>query len=83
MFLRESKARFTDPSSNETLEPGSRSYQLGEVILAALAAGLVPRGIDERSPDAAFARQFPRAEKYLGWPMVLILKLQKGLEPAR
>lgn len=77
MFLRESKARFTHPSSNETLEPGSRSYQLGEVILAALAAGLVLRGIEERSPDAAFARQFPRAEKYLGWPMVLILKVQK------
>lgn len=78
MFLRESRARFTDPSSNETFEPGSRSYRLGEVILAALAARLVVRAIDERAPDATFAQRFPRAEKYLGWPMVLILEVEKG-----
>lgn len=80
MFLRESRARFTDPSSNETFEPGSRSYQLGEVVLAVLAAGLVLRGIGEHSPDANFAQQFPRSEKYLGWPMVLVLQAQRDRE---
>jgi hypothetical protein len=31
--------------------------------------------IEEFSPDAAFAEKYPRAEKYVGWPMLVVLCL--------
>jgi malonyl-CoA O-methyltransferase len=44
--------------------------------MAAVGAGFTVVGIDERAPDAAFAARYPRAEKYVGWPMLLVLRLQ-------
>jgi malonyl-CoA O-methyltransferase len=31
--------------------------------------------IDEVAPDAEFAARFPRAAKYVGWPMLIVLSL--------
>ena len=41
-----------------------------------LEAGFCLEGVDERAPDAEFARHFPRAEKYLDWPMLVLLRLR-------
>jgi hypothetical protein len=46
--------------------------------MAALAAGFVVQAIDEYCPDSQFVEQFPRAEKYLGWPMLLVLQLGRS-----
>jgi len=76
MFLRGSQARFTDPSSGKVVQPGSVPHQLGEITIAALGAGFVIDAIHEYSPDRAFAEGFPRAEKYVGWPILLVLELR-------
>jgi len=76
MFLRCSQARFTDPDSGEVVAPGSLPHRLGEMVMAAVRAGFLLHGIDEFSPDAEFAGRFPRAERYLGWPMLVVLALQ-------
>ena len=47
-----------------------------EIIMAALQAGFVMQAIDEYTPDAAFAARYPRAGKYIGWPMLLVLKMR-------
>ena len=76
MFLRGAQAAFTDPASGEKVRPGSLSYGIGEMVMAALRAGLRPEAIVERAPDEALAARFPRAQKYVDWPMLVVLKLR-------
>jgi len=76
MFLRDVRARFRDPATGEKVEPGSVEHTLGDVVMAAVRAGFALAGIDERAADAEFAVRYPRAGKYLGWPMLVVLRLQ-------
>jgi ubiquinone/menaquinone biosynthesis C-methylase UbiE len=76
MFLRGTQARFTDPSSGEVVKPGSLPHQLGDFVMAVLGAGLRLEAIGEYAPDARFAERYPRAEKYVGWPMLVVLQLR-------
>ena len=75
MFLRGTQARFTDPESQEVIQPGSYPHQIADFVTAAIGAGLRIDGLVERSADAALAARFPRAEKYVGWPMLVVLTL--------
>jgi ubiquinone/menaquinone biosynthesis C-methylase UbiE len=75
MLLRGSQARFTDPASGEVILPGSYPHQLGDFVMAAVRTGLGLEGIEERAADADFATAYPRAAKYVGWPMVVVLRL--------
>jgi ubiquinone/menaquinone biosynthesis C-methylase UbiE len=76
MFLRGTMARFTDPTSGELVTPGSFPHSVGAFVMAAVSAGFHLEGVDERAPDAAFAARFPRAEKYINWPMLVLLRLR-------
>jgi malonyl-CoA O-methyltransferase len=76
MLLRGSQARFTDPASGEVIQPGSFPHQLGDFVMAALRVGLTLDAIEERSADADLATAYPRAAKYVGWPMVVVLRLR-------
>ncbi len=78
MFLRGSQARFTDPASGEVVQPGSLPHQLGEFVLAIVRAGLTLEGIGEHAPDPRFVARYPRAEKYLEWPMLVVLQMRAG-----
>jgi malonyl-CoA O-methyltransferase len=75
MFLRGSQARFTDPASQEVAQPGSVAHQLGDFVMAAIGAGFRIDAISEHAPDARLAGRCPRAEKYIGWPMLVVLSL--------
>jgi malonyl-CoA O-methyltransferase len=75
MFLRASQARFTDPESGAIVEPGSIPHQLGDMVMAALEAGFALHAIRECAPDAEFAAHYGRAEKYIGWPMLVVFEL--------
>jgi len=75
MFLRGSQARFTDPESGNVVHPGSYRHQLGDFVMAAVRAGFRVEGVVEVAPDPTFAAQYPRAEKYIGWPMLAVLQL--------
>ena len=76
MFLRGTQARFTDPASGELVQPGSYPHSVGAFVMAAVGARFRLESIDECAPDAAFAARFPRAEKYIGWPMLVVLQLR-------
>jgi malonyl-CoA O-methyltransferase len=76
MFLRDRRARFTDPASGQVVEPGSFPHPLGAFVMAAVEAGFQPEGIDERAPDAPFAERYPRAQNHIGWPMLVVLRLR-------
>ena len=76
MFLKGAQARFTDPTSGEKVQPGSVNHSLGDFVMAALGGGFSIDAIGEYAPDAAFATRFPRAEKYVDWPMLVVLSLR-------
>lgn len=78
MFLRSSQARFTDPDSGQIVCPGSVNHALGEMTMATVRAGFQLAEIREVAPDAAFAARYPRAEKYVGWPMLVVFVLCGG-----
>lgn len=78
MFQRGSQARFTDPSTGEIVQPGSLPHGIEDFARAARAAGFVVEKIGEFAPDAAFAERFPRAQKYVDWPMLVVLQLRAG-----
>jgi malonyl-CoA O-methyltransferase len=75
MFLRGSQARFTDPDSGEIVQPGSYSHQISDFVMAGLRNNLSLLHLGEHSPNAEFASRYPRCEKYIGWPMLLVLEL--------
>ena len=77
MFLRGSQARFTDPSTGEVIQPGSVPHSISDMVLAALRSGFHIKDMSETAPDTAFAQRFPRAEKYVGWPMLVVLQLSR------
>jgi len=78
MFLRGSQARFTDATTGELIQPGSVPHSISDMVMAAVQAGFDIEGMKEASPDAEFARRFPRAEKYVGWPMLIVFQLSRS-----
>ncbi|TWU30123.1 class I SAM-dependent methyltransferase [Bythopirellula polymerisocia] len=79
MFLRGSQARFTDPSSGEIVQPGSIAHSISSLVMAALRAGFQIQYVAEYAPDARFAKRYQRAEKYIDWPMLVLLRLSSLL----
>jgi ubiquinone/menaquinone biosynthesis C-methylase UbiE len=77
MFLKGVRARFTDPRTGEKVQPGSFPHSLGAFVMAATRARLALEGVEERAPDEAFSARYPRAEKYVGWPMLVLLSLSR------
>ena len=77
MFLRGAQARFTDPESGEIVRPGSIAHQVEDFVAAAQRAGFTVESIAESAADAAFAVRYPRAERYVGWPMLMVMRLRR------
>lgn len=76
MMLKGVQARFTDPATGRETRPASHANQISDYVRAAAAAGLRIAHISEHAVDAALAAELPRAQKYLGWPMLFLLGLR-------
>ena len=79
MMLRGITARFTDPETGRETRPLSYPHQIADFVMAVVQAGLTIDHISEHAVDEDLAARCPRAEKYLGWPMLLML----GLRPTQ
>ena len=77
MFLRGTQARFVDPQSGEVIQPGSVPHSISDFIMAGRSAGLMLHSISEHSPDDELAARYPRAAKYVGWPMLVVFCFTK------
>jgi malonyl-CoA O-methyltransferase len=75
MFLRGTQARFTDPASGEVVQPGSVPHSVGAFVMAAVWPGFRLVDVVETAPDAELATRYPRAARYVGWPMLVVLSL--------
>jgi malonyl-CoA O-methyltransferase len=76
MSLRGVQARFIDPASGRRISLLSHVHQMSDYLKAALDAGLVPTCLSEHVVDGQLAARSPRAAKYLGWPMLLLMRLR-------
>ncbi len=78
MFLRGSQARFTDPDSGELVQVGSLPHSLSNLVMAARGGGFSIGNLAEFSPDRDFTERYPRAKKYLDYPMLVVMELTKS-----
>lgn len=75
MMLRGVQARFRDPESGQEIRPVSHPHQLSDYVLAAVKAGCVLDHLSEHVVDEALANRLERARRYLGWPMLFLMRL--------
>jgi ubiquinone/menaquinone biosynthesis C-methylase UbiE len=78
MSLRGVQARFIEPGSGRRISPAGHAHRMSDYLMAAARAGLKLDHVSEHAVDAELAARSPRAAKYLGWPMLLLLKLLPG-----
>jgi malonyl-CoA O-methyltransferase len=75
MMLKGVQARFTDPATGQQTRPASVPNQICDYVMAATRAGLHFQHMSEHAVDEALARRSPRAQKYLGWLLLLMMRL--------
>ena len=75
MMLKGVQARFHDPRSGARVFPRSVANQISDYVMGALAAGLRITHLSEHSAGEDLVARAPRAEKYLGWPMLFMMTL--------
>jgi ubiquinone/menaquinone biosynthesis C-methylase UbiE len=84
MTLRGVQARFIDPGSGRRIGPLSYVHQTSDYLMAAVRAGLELVHMSEYAPGPALAARSPRAVKYVGWPVLLLMRfaLKRGKTPS-
>ena len=81
LLLRGVQARFTQPETGQKVHPQSYPHRSSDYVMAALQAGFRITEMSEHDVTPDLAQREPRAERYLGWPMLLLLVLQRVAEP--
>jgi malonyl-CoA O-methyltransferase len=76
LALKGVSARFEDGAGCERVHVESRPQSISEIVMATLGAGFELELVSEHAPDAGFVACYPRAEKHLGWPMLLLLRVR-------
>jgi malonyl-CoA O-methyltransferase len=69
-------ARFVDPSSGVEVRPASPGNQISDYVMGASRSGLTVEHMSEHAVDDDLAARAPRAAKYRGWPLLLLMKLR-------
>lgn len=75
MMLKGTQARFVDPDTGRETRPESHANVIADYVNGAVGGGLRILQVGEHSVSEEFARRVPRAQKYLGWPMLWWMEL--------
>jgi ubiquinone/menaquinone biosynthesis C-methylase UbiE len=75
MMLKGVQARFHDSSTGREIRPQSSVHQISDYVMAALRSGLRLEEVSEHVVDASLVEQTARAERHVGWPLLLMMKL--------
>lgn len=75
MMLKGVQARFRDPASGREVRPASCSHQISDYVVAAVRAGLRLDSLSEHTVESELAETHERARKYLGWPILFVMRL--------
>jgi malonyl-CoA O-methyltransferase len=79
MMLRGVQARFIEPASGRRIYPQSQPNQISDYVMAATHAGLRFEHASEHAVNSKLAEMSPRAAKYLGWPLLLLMRLKPSI----
>jgi malonyl-CoA O-methyltransferase len=74
MMLKGTQARFHDPQTGQEVRPESVAHQISDYVMAAVRTALTIDEMSEYFVEPELAARAPRAEKYLGWPMLLLFR---------
>lgn len=83
MMLKGVQARFHDAATGAEIRPRSASHQVTDYLMAALASGFDLQEVSEHAVDESLVARAPRAARYRGWPMLLMMKLAPSTRSAR
>lgn len=75
MMLKGVQARFQDPRTEERISPQSVPNQISDYVMGAVKAGVEIVRVAEYLVGRDLVEKAPRAEKYLDWPMLFMMKL--------
>lgn len=75
MGLLGTQAQFVDPATGRKTRPHAVAKQVSDYVKAVAMVGLIFGDMVEARVDEALAARSPRAQKYLGWPMLLAMRL--------
>ncbi len=70
------QARFIDPATGRNVRPASYAHQISDYVMAVVRSGLTFDHISEHAVDEEVVVRSPRAAKYLGWPLLLLMRLR-------
>ena len=76
MMLLGIQARFADPETGRDTRPESAPNLISDYLMASSRAGLRLDHMSEHAVDEKLAANSPRAAKYIGWPMLLMMRLR-------
>ena len=71
MMLKGNEANFTDPKTGDEVRPKGYAHEISDFINAIQASGLQLIEMREYKGSSRLARKFPKAIKYLNWPMLV------------
>jgi malonyl-CoA O-methyltransferase len=76
MMLKGVQARFHDPATGAEIRPASHPHQISDFVISALRAGFTPDHLSEHAVDDSLAHRLERARRYVGWPMLFLMRLR-------
>lgn len=76
LAIHGSRARFIDRETGRRIQPESVDHDFSHYISALIQADFDVESICEHRVDEELAEKSPRAKKYLGMPLLLMLKLR-------
>ena len=71
MMLKGNEANFTDPVTGEEVRPKGFAHEISDFINAIQKSGLHFTEMHEYNGTTELAVDFPKANKYVDWPMLV------------
>ena len=80
LMLRGIQARFIDPVTGRDVRPASHANQISDYVRGVLRSGLTLEHMSEHVVDEDMAARSASAAKYLGWPLLLLMRLRRSAD---
>ncbi len=72
----DTKEGYNQWASTDDIRPRGFPHSFSEYVLAIRDANLVIEDVREFSGSETLARNYPKMEKYIGWPMLIAFTLK-------
>ena len=77
MLLKGTQANYKDPKTGNEFRPKGYPHQIADFVQNMNNSGLLIKKMNEYTGTKELIAKFPKAEKYLNWPMLVTIELKK------